>query len=56
MALSKKSLIEFRGYVASLTLREIKEIFFGSSGIPGGYLTRRLINAPSNAFPRFRTL
>jgi prepilin-type N-terminal cleavage/methylation domain-containing protein len=31
-------------------------INFGSSGIPGGYLIRRLINAPSSAFPRFRTL
>jgi hypothetical protein len=28
----------------------------GSSGIPGGYLTRRLIRAPSSALPRFRTL
>ena len=28
----------------------------GSSGIPGGYLTKRLIRAPSSALPRFRTL
>ena len=28
----------------------------GSSGIPGGYLTRRLSKAPNSALPRFRTL
>jgi hypothetical protein len=28
----------------------------GSSGVPGGYLTKRLIKAPNNALPRFRTL
>ena len=31
-------------------------IELGSSGIPGGYPTKRLIKAPSSALPRFRTL
>ena len=31
-------------------------IEIGSSGIPGGYSTRRPIRAPSSALPRFRTL
>ena len=30
--------------------------FEGSSGIPGCYLTRRLIKVSSSAFPLFRTL
>ena len=28
----------------------------GSSGIPGGYLTKRLIRVSSNALPRFLAL
>jgi hypothetical protein len=36
--------------------QQSQQIGDGSSGVPGGYLTKRLIKAPNNALPRFRTL
>src|ERR1035437_9659196 len=36
--------------------RRYRGFDLGSSGIPGSYLTRRLIKLPSSALPRFRTL